>query len=209
MKHFILLLSLITSTLNAQEATADLDLITDTTSAEEFLKTNKNKGNKLITFNEEKHKSVLATNLLKLPIGGKTTNQNSFEKTTYKVIEKNSIAHYRLSYILLDVKNKKASSTQATIKQIISAYDKGSPFDFLAKKYSDAGNATRGGDTGWLTKEDMSLFFSVDVTENQYIEKELYTLENDDKGLYYIILNTYQPKEIKEIKVLKIVEPRH
>src|SRR5690606_6307242 len=101
MKRFLLLLSLIALTSNAQEAAIELDLITDAPSAEEFIKTNKNKGNKLITFNEDKHKSVLATDLLKLPVGGKTTSQNNFEKTTYKVVEKTSVTHYRMSYILL------------------------------------------------------------------------------------------------------------
>ncbi|MCX7548032.1 peptidylprolyl isomerase [Xanthomarina sp. F1114] len=208
MKKLLLLLSLLTTVSHAQEAAIELDLITDTSSAEEFLKTNKNKSNKLIVFNEEKHKSVLAKKLLKLPVGGTTTSQNGFEKTTYKVVEKNQVTHYRLSYILLDRRNKEASSVQATINQIISDYDKGTPFDFLAKKFSDADNATRGGDSGWFIKEDLPSILNIDVTESQYIEKELYTLENDKKGLYYIILNTYKPKEIKEIKALKVVEPR-
>ncbi|HLV40054.1 peptidylprolyl isomerase [Xanthomarina sp.] len=209
MKRILLLLSLIASTSYAQEANVELDLITDMSSAEEFLKTNKHKGNKLITFNEEKHKTILAGDLFKMSVGSKTTNENNFEKISYKIIEKNMVPHYRVSYILLDSKIKEASSIQGTIKQIIAAYDKGSPFDFLAKKYSDANNANRGGDTGWFIKEDVFLFFNVDITENQYMERELYTLENDKNGLYYIILNTYQPKEIKEIKVLKIVEPKN
>ncbi|MEO8932936.1 MAG: peptidylprolyl isomerase [Xanthomarina sp.] len=208
MKRLLLLFILTSSYLSAQVSNKELDLITDATSAEEFLKTKKHKDNKLITFNEEKHKTILATELFKLPVGGKTTSQNSFEKTTYKVIEKNLVKHYRLSYILLDAKNKETSKIQETIKLIIASYNKGTPFDYLSKKYSDADNANRGGDTGWFTKEETSKFFNIDVTENQYMEKELYTLENDNKGLYYIILNSFKPEEIQEIKVLRLVEPR-
>jgi parvulin-like peptidyl-prolyl isomerase len=207
MKRFLLLFILITPSIIAQEDNSvELDLITDTSSAEAFLKTNKTKGNKLITFNEEKHKSVLATDLFKLSVGGKTSTKNDYEKTTYKVVEKSTITHYRMSYILLDSKNKDVAKTKAYRDRIITTYNNGSPFDFLAKKYSVADNARRGGDTGWFTKEETSTFFDVDITNNQHTLNELYTLDNDENNLYYIILNTYQPKEIKEIKVLKIVE---
>ncbi|TYA58901.1 peptidylprolyl isomerase [Formosa maritima] len=208
MKRFLFLFILITSTIHAQEDNStELDLITDTFSAEAYLKNNKTKGNKLITFNEEKHKSVLATDLFKLSVGGKTTTENGYERTTYKVIEKNTITHYRMSYILLDSEQRDIAKTKAYRDRIITTYNNGSPFDFLAKKYSVANNATRGGDTGWFVKDESAKFFDIDITENQHSENEIYTLDNDEKGLYYIILNTYQPKEIKEIKVLKIVEP--
>ncbi|MFV0572022.1 MAG: peptidylprolyl isomerase [Xanthomarina gelatinilytica] len=210
MKRLLFLLALFTSIIHAQEEnTTELDLITDTHSAEAFIKANKSKGNKLITFNEENHKSVLATNLFKLPLGGKTTTENNFEKTTYKVVEKNTVTHYRLSYILLDSQQMEASKTKAYRDRIIASYHNGSPFDFLAKKYSVADNATRGGDTGWFKKDDISLFFDVDVIENNHTKHEIYTMDNEEKGLYYIVLNTHQPKEIKEIKVLKIVEQKN
>jgi hypothetical protein len=209
MKRFLLLFILIASTLQAQEEiSTEIDLITDTTSAEEFLKTNKTKGNKLITFNEEKHKSVLATDLFKLSVGGKTTIDSNFEKTTYKVIEKYSITHYRVNYILLDSKNSDVTKTKVNRDKIVTSYKNGSPIEFLAKKYSVAENANRGGDTGWFTKEEVSLFFDMDITGNTHSENEIYTMENEANGHYYIILNTYQPREIEEIKVLKIVEPR-
>jgi hypothetical protein len=209
MKRFLLLFTLIASTLQAQEEiSTEIDLITDTTSAEEFLKTNKTKGNKLITFNEEKHKSVLATDLFKLSVGGKTTTESNFEKTTYKVIEKTTVTHYRVNYILLDSKNSDATKTIAQRDKIVTSYKNGAPIEFLAKKYSMAENANRGGDTGWFTKDEVTLFFDVDITENNHSESEIYTLENEADGHYYIILNTFQPKEIVEIKVLKIVESR-
>ncbi|MFL0352489.1 peptidylprolyl isomerase [Xanthomarina sp. GH4-25] len=208
MKRFLLVFTLIATTLNAQEENLnDLNLINDTASAEEYLKNNKTKGNKLITFNEEKHKTTLATDLFKLSVGGKTTTENNYEKTTYKVVEKTSITHYRLSYILLDSKNTDVSKINAFRDRIITTYNNGSPFDFLAKKYSVADNARRGGDTGWFTKNEASMFFNnIDITKTNYSENDIFTLDDDENGLYYIILNTYQPKEIKEVKVLKIVE---
>lgn len=208
MKLFLHLILFFTSTLIAQEsAPILLDSVSNIIQAEEFLKSHKSKGNKLITFNEEKHKTKLAADLLKLPVGGNTTTENNYEKTTFKIVEKNSVIHYRMSYILLESKNREASKTKAYRDRILTTYNNGAPFDFLAKKYSVANNAMQGGDTGWFLKEETYKFFNVDVTKNQYSENEIYTLDDDEKGLYYIILNTYQPKEIKEIKVLKIVEP--
>ncbi|GGG48761.1 peptidylprolyl isomerase [Bizionia arctica] len=210
MKRFLILIILITSTIQAQEKKSnELDLISDTNSAETYLKTNKKKGNKLITFNEEKHKSALTEDLFKLSVGGKTTVESNYEITTYKVVEKNSITHYRMSYILLDSKTSGAEKTKQYRDRIVKSYKSGAPMDFLAVKYSVADNANQGGDTGWFTKEDMGLFFDLDVTENNHSENDIYTLDNDATGHYYIIVNTYQPKEIQEIKVLKIVEPRN
>ena len=61
--------------------------------------------------------------------------------------------------ILLNGKNEDPATIQGTIKQIINAYDKGAPFEFLAKKYSVANNANRGGDTGWFGKEEVPTVF--------------------------------------------------
>ena len=208
MKRIFILITLFTSLINAQEVENKLDSITDIASAEKYLKENKSKENRLVTFNEEKHHTVLAQDLFNKGVGGQETIINSFEKTTYKVIEKNKVIHYRVSYILLDAKKTKPAQIQPTINQIIADYNSGTPFSFLSKKYSNATNAGRGGDSGWFTKEEIPLFVNVDITESQYLEKALYTLENDVKGYYYVILNTNKPKEINELKVLKIVEPR-
>src|SRR5690554_4284307 len=164
MKRILLLLCLISYISNAQEESTNIDSVIDITSAEEFLKTNKRKGNKLITFNEEKHKTTLAKDLFKMSIGSKKTNENSFEKTSYKIIEKNMVPHYRMSYILLNGKNEDQATIQGTIKQIINTYYKAVAFELLAKKYSVANNANRGRDTDWFGKEKVYSFFSVDVT---------------------------------------------
>lgn len=207
MRSLLITILFASSIISAQESTTiSLDSVTDLTKAEAYLKSNKGKGNKLITFNEEKHKTTLATDLLKLPVGGKKSIENDIEKTTYKVVEKNSITHYRGSYILLDSKKNNIEKTKSIRDKIITDYNNGYPFDFLAKKYSVAKNATRGGDTGWFINGEMDIILEVAITDNTHDLNSIFSYDDPEKNHFYIILKTYLPKEIKEIKVLKTVE---
>ena len=69
-----------TSVLTAQTSTEEELLVIETPEQiETYLETKKSKKNKLITFNEEKHKTILAKALFKLPTGGTKVNENEFE----------------------------------------------------------------------------------------------------------------------------------
>lgn len=209
MKRFLLVFLLFPIILTAQESvTISLDSVTDILKAEEYLKSHKSRGNKLITFNEEKHKTTLAVDLLKLPVGGKKTIENEVEKITYKVVEKETIMHYRASYILLESKKNGVDKAISLRNKITTEYNNGYPFDFLAKKYSVAKNATRGGDTGWFIKGEKDILLEVAITDASHDLNSLFSYDDTEKGLYYIILKSYLPKEIKEVKALKIVERR-
>ena len=91
------------SLLNAQNSTEnELEFIETPEQIDNYLALKKSKDNKLITFNEEKHKTILAKELFGLPKGEIKTVTTNLKKTVYKVVEKTKISHYRVAYIYLD-----------------------------------------------------------------------------------------------------------
>lgn len=206
-----LLLALLISAssfLNAQNSTEnELEFIETPEQINNYLELKKSKENKLITFNQEKHKTILANDLFELNKGGIKTITTNFEKTIYKVVEKTKTTHYRVSYIFLDGSKYELSDLNALRLKIITDYKNGAPFDFLAKRYSMDENANKGGDLGWFTKGDMYPDFENEIINGNYDLEDVFTIDIPEKNWFYVVLKTHEPKIISEISVLKIVEP--
>ena len=101
-KHFIFLF-LIPFSVSAQDFTKrELEYTQNPDEAAEFLEFNKSKGNKVITFNEEKHKSALAQELFELKENTIKEVETGKRKFYYKVIEKTKVMHYRVGYVFLN-----------------------------------------------------------------------------------------------------------
>ena len=193
--------------LHSQETvTSQLDSITNTFQAEEYLLSLNSKENKFIIFNQEKHKTALAEKLFSRSSGGTFVVENEVEKVHYKIVETSFITHYRVSYIYLDGKKLPESEISALRRSIMSQYKDGVPFDYLAKKYSMDGNANRGGDLGWFAKGEMHPIFEDTIIGTTANVDDTFTVDIEDRQWYYVVLKTFEPKDIKEIKVLKVVE---
>lgn len=207
----LLLLSLISTTsfLRAQTSVEDdLKIIETPEQIESYLESKHSKKNKLITFNEEKHKTVLAKELFKLSIGGTKVNEREFDKTFYKVINKNKKTYHRVAYIYLDGSKHNVKDINVLREKIIAQYHNGAPFDFLAKRYSMDPSAKKGGDLGWFLKGDMHPDFEIEVINNKHELNTIFTIDIPSKNWYYVVLKTHEPKDITEIDVLKIVESK-
>jgi len=202
-------LLLITLNISAQTSIEnDLANIETTEQVERFLETKNSKKNKLITFNEEKHKTRLAKSLFKLGVGGTTTNENEFEKTYYKIIEKNTKTYHRAAYIFLDGNKYDMKNINDLRDIIITKYHNGVPFSFLAKQYSMDQNAKKGGDLGWFTTGDLHPDFENELLKSNHEINDIFTLDIPSQKWYYVVVKTHEPKDILEIEVLKIVEPK-
>ena len=203
----ILLLISITSILNAQTSTEkDLELIETPEQIDSYLENKKSKKNKLITFNEEKHKNTLAKDLFKLPKGGVKTVKTEFDQTFYKVIEKKETLYYRVSYIAIDGKENDLTNINLLRTKIIDKYNDGASFDFLAKQYSSDKNTNKGGDSGWFSQSESNSNFKEAIINDTHSLNDIFTMDDASKNKYYVVLKTFEPKTISEIKVLKIVE---
>jgi len=194
----------------AQSSTEkELELVHSSEEAQLYLKSKASKQNKFIVFNEEKHKTVLAKELFQLSVGGTKVNENEFEKTFYKVLEKTEIPYYRVSYIYLDKSKYHLNELNTLRERIIEKYNNGAPFDFLAKQYSLDSNATRGGDSGWFTIGDGFYDFEEAIINDNHNLNDIFTLDFPENSTYYVILKTHEPKNISEIKVLKVQETKN
>jgi hypothetical protein len=186
----------------------NLDAITTVERAQRFINTKNGRNNKIITFNEEKHKTKLSQQLLKLPNGGHKVIKKEGENIHYKVLEKNEIIYYRVSYIFLDGQQYSISSIEKLRPQIIAKYEHGIPFKDLAMQYSMDNNKTRGGDSGWFTYGEMLPEFEQKVMNDNHQLDDVFAVNVESNQWYYVVKKTHEKKSIKEIKVLRISESK-
>ncbi|MDO6759294.1 peptidylprolyl isomerase [Tamlana sp. 2_MG-2023] len=207
-KKLLTLLFFITiSSFHAQTSVKkELKNIENPEQADEYLKSKKSKKNKLITFNEEKHKTELATKLFKKNVGSTEVVDREYEKIYYKIMSKTSNTYNRVSYIYLNGAKYDLSEINSVRAKIMANYKDGAPFEFLVKQYSMDARAEKGGDTGWFTKGKLDTALEQSFTGNNHELNELYTVDLPETNRYYVVLKTHEPKEISELQVLKVTE---
>ena len=152
-KNIIITITIIVSSvLHAQKISRkDVMGLTTVEDAKVFLEKVKSKKNKLITFNEAKHRTTLAKELFELPEGGLKIVKKEFYDTYYKILEKKEILSYRVSHITLNNRGMDDQQMRLLMDKIIKEYENGLPFDVLVREYSiDEDNVSYGGDTGWF-----------------------------------------------------------
>jgi len=195
-------------TLAQQDFEKSLDSIQTLDDVTIFFKKNKTVKGKVIVFNEEKHKTRMAANILSMSVGSKKYFKDAPQKTYYKVIEKNEIPYYRVSYVVLDGNVLSNSEISGIQKTVIQKYNEGYTFIDLAKQYSMDSSKNQGGDTGWFTIGERPEYFEF-VAQNDEMEVGfIFNFEDVENKLTYIVVKTHMEKLIKESKVLKITEPR-
>ena len=208
LKYSLLVIAFLLSfSISAQrELQKELDSVTTIERAQRFIDSKNGRKNKIITFNEEKHKTKLTEELLKLSNGGHKVIKREGENIHYKILEKNEITYYRVSYILLDGKELSISSIENLRPQIIEKHKRGVPFKDLALQYSMDNNRKRGGDSGWFTYGDMLPEFEQQIMNDNHQKDDIFTVNVESNQWYYVVKKTHDKKSITEIKVLKVVE---
>lgn len=205
-KLFLFTLFLSISSYGQERINRELDSILNIDQAEMYLANNPSKGSKLISFNEEKHKTTLAKELFER---GRSTVESDFKITHYKVVESNNNLHYRFSYIFINGENLSKSEIFTLRSQIMAKFEKGIPFNKLAMQYSMDSNARRGGDSGWLKQGSLEPEIEDAVINSSSSIGDLMTFDIPEKQKHYLILKTHDIKYIKEVKALKIVEQKN
>ncbi|NNC50566.1 MAG: hypothetical protein HKO01_08545 [Flaviramulus sp.] len=200
----------ITPFLSAQTSVIEeLQILETPEQVESYLEIKNSKKSNLITFNEEMHKTILAKELFKLNVGGTKVNENEFDKTFYKVIQKTENTYHRVAYIYLDGSKYNINDINIIREKIIKKYHNGVPFNILAKQYSMDENANKGGDLGWFQKGKMQSDFESEALNEVHELNDIFNIDIPSENLYYVVLKTHEPKNISEIEVLKIVEAKN
>ncbi len=183
-----------------------LDSITSSKAASDFLKTNNPEDGKIITFNKEKHQTKLANSLFSLSVGGKKVVKTGLKKTFYKVLDKAEIDFYKFNIIMLDG-NKTSSLSAKTIRdKVLVLYQEGFKFKDLAKLHSDGPTAKTGGDAGWIKQGEISEAFDAAAFNQKRAINEVFTIDDVEQNKYYIAIKTTDRTPILEITVLKFTE---
>ncbi|MGS2726271.1 peptidylprolyl isomerase [Psychroserpens sp. BH13MA-6] len=201
-------LFLLTFTITAQnDFEQSLDSIQTLDDVNLFFKKNKTIKGKVIVFNEEKHKTSMALDILKMGLGSKKYFKDAPQKTYYKVIDKYEIPYYRVSCVFLDGEKMAMDDIEKLRTQIISKYQQGYRFTDLARLHSMNQSAKQGGDLGWLKTGDMHPDFETAITDTGHAVGDIFLVDIPETKSYYVILKTHDSKLIKESKVLKVTEP--
>ncbi len=182
-----------------------LDSISTKADAKSYIKSIVKKNGKLITFNSEKHKTQLATELFKLAKGQKKVIKTEKGKTYYKVIEKQKVPHFKVSIMEFDSAKTPLSEINSLRSFILKGIKNGEhKFENLARVYSSHPSAKTGGDLGWVKSGTFSKRFEKAIKDNRV--GELFTFDEYRSKKHYIIYKTKENKNIEEITVLKITE---
>lgn len=207
MKHFFTILLLVPFISFSQEKLEqELDSITTTEEAKSFIKENKTHKGKLFTFNKAKHKTRLADDLFKLSKGGKKVIKTEYNKTYYKVINKDQVAHWRFSIILFKSAESSAEDAKQKRAKVLAQFHEGYKFKDLAKHYSEHPTAKMGGDTGWIKPGQMSKAFDENAFNDSINLNEAFFIDDVAQNKYYLVIKTEAKTPIEEITVLKISE---
>nr|WP_321222804.1 peptidylprolyl isomerase [uncultured Psychroserpens sp.] len=172
-----------------------------------FFKKNKTIKGKVIVFNEEKHKTRMAQDILNMGVGSKKYFKDAPQKTYYKIIDKFEIPYYRVSCVYLDGSKNSIKDINIIRNQIIAKYQDGYRFTDLAKQYSMDNSAKQGGDLGWFTNGDLHPEFETPIIEGNYSKGDIFKIDIPEINAYYVVLVTQDKRLIKESKVLKVTEP--
>jgi len=184
----------------------ELDSIVNVEEALAFIESKNTSGNKIITFNEEKHKTKLSQDLLKMDKGGSKIIDKNLQKIHYKVLEKNKVFYYRFNYVLFDGTEMSSTEINQLQKRIIAKLNAGVPFKYVADEYSIDLNKTRGGDSGWVSYGEMPIEIEQQLMNNNHQLGDLFSVNIESEELYYVVKKSYDKKSITEIKVLKVIE---
>ncbi len=204
MKQLLILLFIPIFGFSQASLEQELDSIATQEAANVFIKSHKNTKGELFTFNKEKHKTRLADDIFKFSVGGKKVVKTDIKNTYYKIIDRDEVLHYRVSYIYFDGNKMTLEEINIKRSKIISQYNEGYNFEALVKIHSMDKNATRGGDLGWFLEGKTHPKFENSVKIHEI--DDIFALDIEDKKWYYVVLKTFEPKLIEEITILKFTE---
>ncbi|MNX46083.1 Peptidyl-prolyl cis-trans isomerase C [compost metagenome] len=119
---------------------------------------------------------------------------------TYKILFATKIQAFRVSYIYLDGGKLSVKEIEKLRTRILEDYKNGNAFALLAKKYSM--DNSKDGDLGWFSEGTMVPEFETAIKNHK--QNDVFKVDVPDKKWYYIVLKTFNDKEVEELSILKI-----
>ncbi len=120
----------------------------------------------------------------------------------YKIIEEKTEVFCKVKYIFLDGKTLSRSEITTKRKQIMEEYKQNIPFAELIAKYNMDGNKT--GELDWFPEGVMLKDFYDAVKKRK--KEEIFTIDLPAQNWYYVVLKTFDNKEVKTLTILETKE---
>ena len=190
----IFLISLGNYSQEIKEKLANINTIDD---ANRFAQENKNFHFELIKSIPEIENDEFSSKVINAKPGD-IFDDNEF---TYKVLFSKNLKAFRASYIYLDGNKLSVKEIEKIRFKILNEYNQKKDFASLAKKYNMDANQN-GGDLGWFSEGMMVPEFESAVETHKL--NEIFKVDVLENKWYYIVLKTFNNKEVKELSILKI-----
>jgi len=158
---------------------------------------------KLTIFNQEKHKTKLASELINSRVGKSKKYDRGFYKGKYKIVAKEEIPHYRVRYIFINKNKFEEEDFRKYLKKLRNLISK-TEFKSVAMQYSMDFRKGVGGDSGWFKEGKTHPVFFEQVTRANVLADEVFEFEIPENNWYYIAKKTHAKKDILEVLVLDV-----
>ncbi|MFV7235968.1 peptidylprolyl isomerase [Flavobacterium sp. ZB4R12] len=180
----------------AQSIKVQLKQVTTIEDAKKFAQENQNLEAQLISSIPEIENDEFAAKLSTAKLGDIFSDIDF----TYKILFTTKIQAFRVSYIYLDGSKLSAKEIEKMRTKILEEYKNGNAFAILAKKYSM--DNSKDGDLGWFSEGMMVPEFETAIKNHK--QNDVFKVDVPDKKWYYVVLKTFNDKEVEELSILKI-----
>ncbi len=158
---------------------------------------------KLEIFNAEKHKTRLASQLLKMREGKKKKVDRGYYQLNYEILSKQEIPHYRVRYIYIDKSKFESEQKFEAYLDKVRRLLENTAFKSVAMQYSMDYKKGVGGDSGWFKQGKTDPNFFSGATSNNRLAEEIFEFEIAQNNAYYFVQKTHAPTDITEVLVLQ------
>ncbi|MEL1252414.1 peptidylprolyl isomerase [Flavobacterium sp. DGU38] len=195
-KTFVIAVCFLSLGLYAQNIQDQLKQITTFEEAQKFIQENQNFDIEFLSSIPEIETDEFAKKLLTV----KTGDVFSDTDFTYKILSKRKILAFRVSYIYLDGNTLSIKEINKTRTKILEEYKNGKSFIILAKNHTM--DSSNDGDLGWFTEGMMVPAFESAIKSHK--KNDVFKVDIPDKEWYYVVLKTFDDKEVEELSFFKI-----
>ncbi len=177
---------------------------------EKFRETIEKEGYDFNLFREDIRNEITLTRLRQERIDNRifVTDQEIKNYLATQSQQGNNVEEYRLQHILIampeDADEKQKKKIKQKAEKVLEQLRSGEDFTTVAREVSDAGNASEGGDLGWLKAEEIPSLFTSILPE---LDKgEISDLLKNDSGYHIIKL---VDKRSSDIQMIPQTHARH
>jgi parvulin-like peptidyl-prolyl isomerase len=195
-KIFIIIIILLSFESYSQTIKDQLKQITSVEDAKKFATENPNLEAELLTIHPEIEFDDFATKFTE----SKSGDIFSDKEFTYKILFETNVQAFRVSYVFLDGNKLSLYEIEKLRTGILKEYENGISFASLANK--NTMDNSKNGDLGWFTEGMMVPDFEIAIKNHKL--NDVFKVDVTNEKWYYIVLKTFNDKQVKELSVLKI-----